>query len=138
VPERRDAQRVLAREVTTIVHGREPAEKAERGAALIFGEDITTLDPADVLAMFDDLPSMELPAELFADGVAIADLLVRAGVAPSKSEARRLVQSGGAYVNNRRIADPQVRVSRGDAIGGEILLVRKGQREQRIVRVVGP
>ncbi len=99
---------MLAREVTTLVHGAEQVARAEHASELLFGEDITDLTADDVLAVFEDVPSTELAAhEVEPDGIGIVDLLVRAQAAPSKSEARRLVQGGGVYVNNRRAADPQ-------------------------------
>src|SRR5207248_5570428 len=58
-PELREAQRVLAREVTTIVHGAEQVARAERASSVLFGEDITTLDPGDVMEVFHDVPSTE-------------------------------------------------------------------------------
>ena len=61
-PEKREAQRVLAREVTTLVHGGEQVARAEHASSLLFGEDITTLPVDDVLAVFEDVPSTELPA----------------------------------------------------------------------------
>jgi len=136
VPERRDAQRALAREVTTIVHGAEHNSRAEHASELLFGERITDLTADDVLAVFEDVPSTDVPAdEIDRDGIGIIDLLVRAQAAPSKSEARRLVQGGGVYVNNRRVADPQARLSRGETIGGRVFLLRKGQKQQYIVRL---
>jgi len=135
-PEKREAQRVLAREVTTTVHGAEQVERAEHASSLLFGEDITTLSVADVLAVFADVPSTELPADaLGADGMPIVDLVARVQLAPSKAEARRLVQSGGIYVNNRRVADPQARVRRADAIDGRLLVVRKGAKLNHVVRL---
>ena len=135
-PEKREAQRVLAREVTTAVHGAEPAARAEHASGLLFGEDITTLTVDDVLGVFADVPSTDLAVqELEPDGIGIVDLLVRAQAAPSKSEARRLVQGGGVYVNNRRTADPQARLSRAQAIGGQVFIVRKGQKQQFLVRL---
>jgi tyrosyl-tRNA synthetase len=135
-PEKREAQRVLAREVTTMVHGAEQVARAEHASSLLFGEDITTLSVADVLAVFDDVPSTELPAEtLGADGIAIVDLVARVQLAPSKGEARRLVQSGGIYVNNRRVADPQARLTRAQAIAGELFVVRKGSKQNHVVRL---
>jgi tyrosyl-tRNA synthetase len=135
-PERREAQRALAREVTTAVHGPEQVERAEHASSLLFGEDITTLSVADVLAVFDDVPSTELPADaLGADGIAIVDLVARVQLAPSKGEARRLVQSGGIYVNNRRVADPQARVTRAHAIAGELFVLRKGSKQNHVIRL---
>ena len=83
------------------------------------------------------MPSTELSASDFAsEGMAIVDLLSRVQLVPSKSEARRLVQSGGAYLNNRRLADPQTRVTQNQAIGGRLFVLRKGQRQQHLVRLV--
>jgi tyrosyl-tRNA synthetase len=90
----------------------------------------------EVLAVFDDVPSTELPAETFgAEGVGVVDLLARVQLAPSKGEARRLVQSGGVYVNNRRVADPSVKIKRDEAIDGRVLVLRKGQKHNHVVRI---
>jgi len=135
-PEKREAQRVLAREVTTLVHGAEHVARAEHASELLFGEDIALLDAHDVLAVFDDVPSTTMPADDFAsDGMAMVELLARVQLAGSKSEARRLVQSGGVYVNNRRVSDPLARLTRDDAIGGWLLVLRKGQKQNHLVRL---
>ncbi len=135
-PERREAQRVLAREVTALVHGAAQAERAERASSLFFGEDITTLPADDVLAVFDDVPSTDVPASaLDGDGIGMVDLMTRAHLAASKSDARRLVQSGGVYVNNRRVSDPYARFTREHAIEGRLLVVRKGQKHNVLVRL---
>jgi tyrosyl-tRNA synthetase len=136
-PEKREAQRVLAREVTTIVHGLEQTERAERASSVLFGEDITTLSVEEVLAVFEDVPSTELSSgDLGSEGIGVVDLVARTQLAPSKGEARRLVQSGGIYVNNRRIADPQARLTREQAIDGRLFVLRKGQRQNHLVRLV--
>ena len=134
--EKREAQRVLAREVTAIVHGAEQVARAERASTVLFGEDIATLDADDVLAVFADVPSTELPADALGEGIGIVDLLARVQLAPSKGEARRLVQSGGVYLNNRRLSDPQSRVTREQAIGGRLFVLRKGQRQNHLVKLV--
>ena len=137
-PEKREAQRVLAREVTTLIHGADHVARVERGASLMFTEDIATLPLDDVLAVVEDVPSTELVgSELAGAGAALVDLVARAKLAPSKSEARRLVQSGGVYVNNRRVSDPQFRVTAEHAIGGRVILLRKGQRETHLLRIAG-
>ena len=137
-PEKRDAQRALAREVTTLVHGDDQLARAERASGLMFGEDITTLEADDVLAVFEDVPSTELPVEaLSGEGIGMVDLVARVQLAPSKSEARRLVQSGGVYVNNRRMSDPQARLTRAQAIDGRLFVLRKGQREHHLIKLLG-
>ena len=136
-PEHRDAQRTLAREVTRLVHGQEHVERAERASSVLFGEDLNTLPVEDVLAVFEDAPSIELAADEFTGvGLALVDLLVRLQLAPSKSEARRLIQSGGVYVNNRREADLQTRLTHAGALGGRLFVVRKGRRQQVLVKLI--
>ena len=136
-PEKREAQRVLARELTTLVHGAGHATRAEHASSLLFSEDIATLSAGDVLAVFGDVPSTELAdSELGADGVGLVDLVAKTGLAPSKAEARRLVESGGIYVNNRRSGDVKARLRKEDAIGGRVLILRKGQKQNHLVRLV--
>lgn len=136
-PEKREAQRVLAREVTALVHGAEQVSRAEAATQLLFGEDITQLSAEDVLAVFADVPATEVTAtQLGADGIAIIDLVSLVKLAPSKSEARRLVQGGGVYVNNRRMSDIQARIRQESAIGGSVFIVRKGARQNHLVKVV--
>jgi len=136
-PEKREAQRQLAREVTYLVHGPEQVARAEQASSVLFGEDITTLGVDDVLAVFEDVPSTEIAGgDLESDGIVMVDLVVRVGLAASKSEARRLVQSGGVYVNNRRVSDLHAKLLRQDAIGGQLFVLRKGQKQNHLVRLV--
>ena len=135
-PEKREAQRELAREVTSLVHGADEVAKAERASQVLFGEDLTTLTADDVLAVFGDVPSTELSADaLGAEGIGIVDLVARVQLAASKGEARRLVQSGGVYLNNRRVSDPALRIGRDQAIEGRLLVLRKGQKFNHLVRL---
>jgi tyrosyl-tRNA synthetase len=135
-PERREGQRVLAREVSTVVHGADQVARVERASSVLFSEDIASLPMEDLLAVFSDVPSTEMSlSEFGGEGIGIVDLIARVRLAPSKSEARRLVQSGGVYLNNRRAVDLQGRISAGDAIGGQLLLLRKGAKEQHLIRL---
>lgn len=134
-PEKRDAQRVLAREVTALAHGVDDVQRAEHASSLLFGEDIASLPVDDLMAVLGDVPSMDVSAVEFAAGIPLADLLVRTQLAPSKSEARRLLQSGGVYVNNRRVSDAQERVTTAQAMGGRLVLLRKGARQQSLLRL---
>ena len=135
-PEKREGQRVLAREVSTLVHGADQVARVERASSVLFSEDITSLPMEDLLAVMSDVPSTEMSlSEFDGEGIGIVDLMARVRLAPSKSEARRLVQSGGVYLNNRRAADLQAKISAGDAIGGQLLLLRKGAKEQHLIRL---
>jgi tyrosyl-tRNA synthetase len=137
-PDKREAQRVLAREVTTLVHGSEQVARAERASSVLFGEDIATLSAEQVLAVFADVSSSTVPSASFEGvGVSLVDLLAdpQVKLAGSKSEARRLVQSGGVYVNNRRVSDPQLKLTRDQAIEGRLFVLRKGQKLNHVVRL---
>src|SRR4030095_442777 len=94
-PERREAQRVLAREVTALVHGADHVARAERASQVLFGEDLTALTIDDVLAVFDDVPSTELTADEFGAGIGLVELVARVRLAPAKGEGRGVGPAGG-------------------------------------------
>src|SRR5262245_25906216 len=132
-PEKREAQRVLAREVTTLVHGAEETARAERAASLVFSGSVSAMSDADVLAVFGDAPSTEVPATDFAaPGMSVVDLLARVGLAPSKAEARRLIQSGAVRVGDTVIADPTHRLVRADE---RFYILSKGKKHKHLVRI---
>ena len=132
-PERREAQRELARAVTSLVHGDDHVQRAERAAQVLFGEDIRSAAIEDVLMVFEDAPSSELA--LPPDGMPLAEMLATVKLVPSKSEAMRLLKSGGVYVNNVRATDERARLTSADAIGGTLFVLRKGRKEHHIVRL---
>lgn len=132
-PERRDAQRALARAVTALVHGEDHVQRAERAAQVLFGDDIRSASADDVLMVFEDAPSTELA--LPAEGMSLAELLATVKLAASKSEAVRLLKSGGVYVNNVRAADERARLTAADAIEGTLFVLRKGRKDHHIVRL---
>jgi tyrosyl-tRNA synthetase len=136
-PERRGAQRELARDVTAMVHGPEHVARAERAAAVLFGGSLADASVDDILTVFDDAPSISIESAALESGVNASDLAVKAGLAASKGEAGRLIKQGGLYVNDRRLTDERGKVSMADAIGRSVIVLRKGQRERRIVKVAG-
>jgi tyrosyl-tRNA synthetase len=137
-PEKREAPRTLAREVTRIIHGQEAVERAERASALLFGDRITELTVDEVLAVFDDVPSTEVQGARFAgEGIAVTELLATTGLAGSKGEAARLIKGGGVYINNRRVADERGRLTADLAIEGRLFVLRKGARQYHLVRLPG-
>jgi tyrosyl-tRNA synthetase len=135
-PESREAQRALAREVTRTVHGDEAVARAERASGVLFGEDISTLAAEDVLSVFDDVPSSTVTADKLAgDGLAVVELLASSGLTASKGEATRLIRGGGVYVNNRRVTDEKARLRPNDAIDGQLFVLRKGAKQNHLVKV---
>jgi tyrosyl-tRNA synthetase len=137
-PEKRRAQRELARHVTALVHGETELEKALRASEVLFGKEISGLGVQEILDIFADVPSSELEkSKLDGDGFTITDALVVSGLAPSKGEARRLVQGGGVCVNNRRVSDARQTISDPDLIDGQLLVLRKGAKNYHVIRIVG-
>ncbi len=134
-PERRDAQRQLARDVTEFVHGADQVSVAERAAAVLFGDSLANASVEDILMVFDDVPSVTVNASALESGIGAAELAVTSGLAASKGEAARLIKQGGLYLNDRRLTDERGQVKMADAIGGSVIVLRKGQRERRIVKI---
>ena len=135
----RTAQRRLAEEVTRLVHGDDGVQRAERATGVLFGSiPAQQLAAEELLDVFSDVPSSEIGRDrLASEGVAITDLLAESGIAGSKGEARRLIEGGGVYLNGERIPGVELRVGAADAIDGRVLLLRKGKKQNHVVRVTG-
>ena len=132
-PQLRPAQRALAHEVSVMVHGPEEAARAERASRALFGEEIADLDERTLLDVVAEAPSTELSrSEL--DGLTVVDALARTGLAASRGAARRTVAQGGAYVNNRRVEDPDSVLSATDLLHDRYMLLRRGRRDQHLLR----
>ena len=135
-PGQREAQRTLARNVTEMVHGPSALEGAERASKVLFGGAMEELSASELLDVFEEAPSSEFEADLFSgDGIGFLDLLDRTGLAASRGEARRLVKSGGVYLNNVRVVDEGRSVTLQDCIEGRLLVLRKGKKNYRLVQV---
>jgi len=136
-PETRTAQKQLARQVTSLVHGETALEKALRASEILFGKEIEGLSVNEILDIFADVPSTELAkSKLDDDGFTLGDALVHSGLAPSKGEAKRLVQSGGVSVNNWRADDVRKAISPAEFIDGQVLVLRKGAKHYHLIRIV--
>lgn len=126
-PWKRVAQRRLADEVTTLVHGADETEQAKVAAAALFGGgDLRAISTTTLAAALREAGSTTVAA---ASMPSMVDLLVDTGLAKSKGEARRTVSEGGAYLNNERVEDPELVPRDGDLIGGEWLVLRRGKKK---------
>jgi tyrosyl-tRNA synthetase len=135
-PEKREAQTTLAREVTRLVHGDAGLQAAERGSRLLFGGAFEGLSADDVLGVFQDVPATEMEAERFrGDGMSLVDVLATVALASSKGEARRLVKAGGVYVNGRREADENARLTLAQGLDGRAFVLRKGQKDHHVIKL---
>lgn len=130
----REAQKVLADEVTTLVHGADETAQAKAAAEALFGGgDITTLSGGTLAAALAEAGAVDVDA---ADGIpGVIDLLTLTGLASSKGEARRTVSEGGVYVNNVRIEDADHVPSSSDLIAGSWLVLRRGKKRFAGVRM---
>jgi tyrosyl-tRNA synthetase len=133
-PHLRAAQRRLAEEFTTLVHGAAQTRQVIAASQALFGRgELTELDAATLYAAMAEVPNGE--AKL-AEEPTILDLLIAGGLVDSKGAARRTVKDGGAYVNNVKIGDEEWRPSADDALHGHWLVVRKGKRNTAGVRLL--
>lgn len=133
-PEKREAQRVLAEEVTRCVHGAHGLTVAQRASEVLFGGALDGLSLADLLGIFANVPSAELPREAVV-GKPVLDVAAAAGLFTSKGEARRLVQQGGLYLNNRRVTDIAQVIAAGDLIEDRVAVLRAGKKSFCLVKV---
>jgi len=135
-PEQRKAQKQLARQVTAMLHGETELAKAVRASEVLFGKEISGLGVNEILDIFADVPSTELEkSKLESDGFTLGDALVLSGLAPSKGEAKRLVQGGGVAVNNARVNDARKPISASEFIEGKVLVLRKGAKHYHLIRI---
>jgi tyrosyl-tRNA synthetase len=135
-PQKREAQRRLARELTLLVHGEEGLRAAQRASAALFGGDLAGLTEAELLEIFADVPSKELPRARLGKMTA-GEALTEAGLAKSKSEARRLIEGGGASIGNRRIDDAEQPVVAADLTSKTVAVLRAGKNRFALLRFPG-
>ena len=134
-PGAREAQRELAREVTSLVHGSDECAKVEAASKALFGQgELKDLDIRTLTAALSQLPKITIAKdEVFPSWV---DLLAATGVVESKSAARRIVKENGAYLNNEKISGEDFAPTEADLIHGKFLVLRKGKRDLASVEVV--
>jgi tyrosyl-tRNA synthetase len=126
-PAARLGQRVLAEDVTTLVHGAEEYARAVAASEALFGQgDLRALDERTLAAALAEVPSVALEAGQALP--AVADLMAAAGIVQSKSAGRRAIAGGGAYLNNEKLTDEDAVPQRGDLLHGRFLVLRRGKR----------
>lgn len=130
------AQRLLASEVTRFVHGDAGLDQALAATAALRPGAATVLDAAALEAAAGDGPSATLPRASVV-GATLVDVLVAAGMQPSKAAARRLVAGGGVALNNAKVGDAALVLSDSDLIGGRLALLAAGKKNKLLLRVEG-
>jgi tyrosyl-tRNA synthetase len=134
-PGAREAHRELARELTSLVHSSEIAERVESAARALFGQgEISELDQETLSAALAELPRTELKQS--DEMPTWADLLAATGVVDSKSAARRIIKEGGAYLNNEKITTEDFRLEKTHFLCGKYAVLRKGKRDLAAVELI--
>ncbi|MGI9177969.1 MAG: tyrosine--tRNA ligase [Pirellulales bacterium] len=134
-PAARETQKRLAHELTRLVHGETGLAAARQATEIFFGAEITSLDDASLSEIFADVPSHEFPRTVLdGDGLPLTEALKATGLAQTASAARRTIEQGGAYVNNRRIADVGHRLTPRDLAGTSTLVLRSGKKSYAVAK----
>jgi len=134
-PEKREAQRVLAREVTSLFHGAVEVEKAIRGSEQLFSRNAFALPVEELLSSLADAPSTSVTMQVIAEERPLVQWLVETKLASSRSEATRLVVGGGIYVNDVAVKDPKRRLTTGDVWEKALVVLGKGRRQKHVLKV---
>ena len=139
-PEKRELQKLLAREVTVMVHGEKEYETAVVASSMLFGkattEDLKSLDEKTFLAVFDGVPTFGIDRAKLPLGILDA-LAVETSVFPSKGEARKMIQQNGFSLNKAKMNDAARNLTEDDIIDGKYILVQKGKKDYYIIIVNG-
>jgi tyrosyl-tRNA synthetase len=132
-PERREAQRLLAWEMTRRVHGQDAAERARGASAVLFGEtDVRSAPPEALDTLADEIPTGRVESPL---PYPLVDGLVASGGCSSKGEARRKIKEGGIYLNGERVSDEKREITSDDVLPGGYVQVRIGKRDFRLLKI---
>jgi tyrosyl-tRNA synthetase len=138
-PAARAAQRALAEDMTTLVHGAGECRNVVAASRALFGQgDVTTLGEKTLEQALAEVPRISVPPGPDGNLPSIADLLAGTGIVQSKSAARRAIAEGGAYLNNRRVTDENAVPAPADLLHGRFLVLRRGRRTVGGVEVVRP
>ncbi|WP_042223183.1 tyrosine--tRNA ligase [Oceanobacillus manasiensis] len=129
-PEKREAQKRLAEEMTIIVHSQEALEQAKKISASLFSGDLKNLSAAEIKQGFKDVPTHDISKE----EVGLIDFLVQAKISSSKRQAREDIQNGAIYINGERVQDLQYTVGQDDRIEDEFTIIRRGKKKYTLIR----
>jgi tyrosyl-tRNA synthetase len=134
-PHQRAAQRTLAKEVTTLVHGADHAQRAEQASVALFSGTVASLDAASLKAIASDVPTSSVSPEELSAGVFVIDAAIAAGLVSSKAEARRSIEQGGLSINDVRVEDLDASLTSSDVRDGGFIILRKGKRQYHLLIV---
>ena len=129
------AQRRLAESLTRLVHGETGLQSALRATQTLFGAEIDSLSERELSEIFADVPSSSKPRSILESGLTLIDALVAVSLASSKSEARRSIEGGSVYVNNRKITTLDRSLTTTDLVGESVIVLRVGKKKYALLRL---
>ncbi|WP_303977448.1 tyrosine--tRNA ligase [Streptococcus danieliae] len=129
-PHKRLAQKVLAKEVVSLVHGPEAYQQALKITESLFSGNIQELSVSELMQGLGDVPNYQVSSE---DSLNLVDILVTAGVSPSKRQAREDVTNGAIYINGERIQDLDYQLDQKDRLEGQLTVIRRGKKKYSIL-----
>ena len=134
-PQQRASQKKLAEELTRLIHGSAGLASALQATEIFFGAEIVNLDDRQLVDIFADVPSCELPAvDLSGEGLGLMDALVKSGLMKSNGEARRAIKQGGIYINNCRVGEIDRRLTPADLTSETVVVLRSGKKKYALLR----
>ncbi len=134
-PHTRTAQKRLAQWMTQFVHGQQGLTAATKATEVFFGAEINDLNDTQLSEIFHDVPSATIELSELQNGLPLLDALVKVGLAKSKSDARRTIEQGGAYVNNRRMDAVDYVLTAKDLASESVIVLRSGKKKFALLRV---
>jgi tyrosyl-tRNA synthetase len=134
-PHLRDSQKRLAEELTLNVHRQDGLAAARRATDIFFGSEIQDLNDGQLLDIFADVPSVNASKDALAGGeINIIDALVDSGLCHSRGDARRAIEQGGGYINNRRVESIDYNLTPKDLASETVVVLRRGKKKYALIR----
>lgn len=137
-PHKRELQKLLAKEVTTMVHGLQEYNKAVKASGILFGqstsEALKELDERTFLSVFDGVPQFEISAGTLPQNI-VELLAITTSVFPSKGECRKMVQASGVSINKEKVESAEEIIDQNSLLNGKYILVQKGKKNYYILKI---
>ena len=134
-PHQRASQKKLAEQLTLLIHGQAGLDQATQATEIFFGAEIENLKDADLLQIFADVPNSSFPMDqLGGEGLGLIDAVVAAGLQQSKGKARKMIEQGSIYVNNRRNNDLNHRLTAADLASESTIILRSGKKNYAVLK----
>ena len=132
---KRESQKKLAEQLTLLIHGNDGLAQAMRATEIFFGAEIENLKDADLMQIFADVPNSSFPMnQLRGEGLGLIDALVATGLQNSKGNARRMIEQGSIYINNRRQDDLNYRLTTNDLASESTIVLRSGKKKYAVLK----